>query len=57
MLTDKYNILASVAAAKILDIPNKLIKQTIKEFKGLKYRLEEIKNSLDALYEEYETLL
>ena len=46
MITDKYNILAAVAAAKILDIPNKAIKQTIKEFKGVKYRLEEIKRDI-----------
>lgn len=42
----KYNILASVCAAKLLNIPNKLIKKTIKDFTGVKYRLEEIKKGI-----------
>lgn len=45
-LTFKYNILASVCAVKLLDIPNNLIKKSIKEFEGVKYRLQEIKKDI-----------
>lgn len=45
-ITMRYNILSSVCAAKLLDIPNKLIKKSIIEFKEIKYRLEKIKKNI-----------
>lgn len=43
---EKYNILAATCAAKLLDISNKMIKNTIREFGKIKYRLEEIKKGI-----------
>lgn len=43
---EKYNILACVCVAKLLDISNKMIKKTINEFTGVIYRLEEIKKGI-----------
>ncbi len=35
-----YNILASVAAAKLLNVPDEIIAEAVIEFKGIKHRIE-----------------
>lgn len=42
----KYNLLAAICVAKLLDIENKYIKRAIKKFKNVKYRLEEVKPNI-----------
>ena len=45
-ITFKSNLLAATCAAKLLDIPNRLIKKTVKEFEGIKYRLQQIRKGI-----------
>ena len=39
---NRINALASVAAAKILGVPNAVIRETLREFPGLEHRLEHV---------------
>ena len=45
-ISEKYNILASCAAARLLGLSIKNIKQAISEFKGVKYRMEKIRPNI-----------
>ena len=38
----KYNVMAAILTAKLLNIDNKFIKKGIKKFKQIKYRLDEV---------------
>ncbi|WP_414046738.1 UDP-N-acetylmuramoyl-L-alanine--D-glutamate ligase [Macrococcus equi] len=44
------NILASIAAAKLSNIPNESIVQTLKTFEGIKHRLQFVMNKDDVKY-------
>jgi len=47
---NKENIAAAVEVYKYLKINNKIISKTVKNFKGLEYRLEKIKEKNDITY-------